>query len=401
MANQKQLAILKKSVSDWNQWLKKTAARVPGFTPDLSNANLRSAKLFVPSINKAVLRAIHTGDLNRSKLPGTRINLSRVDLTGADLRGADLQGAYMNGTNLERANLQGANLWMAELFDSNLSGADLRNANLSEADLRGANAIEANLGQARLDQATLFNANFRGADFRKATLIETNLNLTLLCGADLRGADLRGAYMVKANLEKANLAGCRVYGVSAWDVKIDDSIQTDLVITTIDRIENVTVDGLEVAQFIYLLLDNAKIRHIIDTITCKVVLILGRFTPRRKDVLDELRAELRRRDYVPVLFDFDKPASRDTHETVTTLARLARFIIADITDPKSIPQELVSIVEQLPSVHVQPILRKGSRPWGMYDHIKRYASVKPLHQYRDINDLLFHLNDILASATMK
>jgi len=32
-----------------------------------------------------------------------------------------------------------------------------------------------------------------------------------------------------------------------------------------------------------------------------------------------------------VLFDFEKLATRDTQETVTTLARMARFVIADIT----------------------------------------------------------------------
>ena len=45
----------------------------------------------------------------------------------------------------------------------------------------------------------------------------------------------------------------------------------------------VTVDDLEVAQFVYLLLHNEKVRRVIDTITSKVVLILGRFSiPERK-----------------------------------------------------------------------------------------------------------------------
>src|SRR4029077_11573047 len=103
---------------------------------------------------------------------------------------------------------------------------------------------------------------------------------------------------------------------------------------------------------IYLLLNNQKIRQVIDTITSKVVLILGRFTEERKRVLDAIREELRKHDYIPVLFDFDKPATKDLHETITTLARMSRFVIADITDAKSIPQELVSIVEQLPSLPV-------------------------------------------------
>jgi hypothetical protein len=67
---------------------------------------------------------------------------------------------------------------------------------------------------------------------------------------------------------------------------------------------------------------------------------------------------------------------------------MAKFVIADITDPKSIPQELVSIVEQLPSLAVQPILLQGGEPWGMYDHIKRYPWVLPLALYASQEELL-------------
>ena len=45
------------------------------------------------------------------------------------------------------------------------------------------------------------------------------------------------------------------------------------------------------------MLHNQKIRDVIDTITSKAVLILGRFTDERKAVLDALRDELRKRNY--------------------------------------------------------------------------------------------------------
>jgi hypothetical protein len=73
-------------------------------------------------------------------------------------------------------------------------------------------------------------------------------------------------------------------------------------------------------------MNNENIRHVIDTITSKVVLILGRFTPERKAVLDALRDELRKRDYLPVLFDFQKPDSKDFTGTVITLANMARSL---------------------------------------------------------------------------
>ena len=112
------------------------------------------------------------------------------------------------------------------------------------------------------------------------------------------------------DLTGADLTGCRIYGVSAWGLKLEGTKQQNLVITPADEPE-ITVDNIEVAQFIYLMLHNQKIRDVIDTITSKAVLILGRFTDERKAVLDALREELRKRNYLPILFDFDKPRSRD------------------------------------------------------------------------------------------
>jgi hypothetical protein len=103
------------------------------------------------------------------------------------------------------------------------------------------------------------------------------------------------------------------------------------------------VDNLEVAQFIYLLLNNEKIRDVINTIGKKGVLILGRFTEERKPVLDAIRDRLRELDFVPMLFDFERPTQRDFTETIKTLAGLSRFIIADITNPRSSPLELTPL----------------------------------------------------------
>src|SRR6266699_3863130 len=144
-----------------------------------------------------------------------------------------------------------------------------------------------------------------------------------LSGADLSGADLSRATLVRTNLTQANLTGCQIYGLSAWDLQLEEAKQNNLVIT-LEGQPTITVDNLEVAQFIYLLLNNTKIRDVINTITTKVVLILGRFTPERKVVLDALREALRQQDYLPVLFDFEKPSSQDFTETIMTLAHLSR-----------------------------------------------------------------------------
>src|SRR5262249_3092700 len=129
------------------------------------------------------------------------------------------------------------------------------------------------------------------------------------------------------------------------------------------------------------MLKNEKVRDVIDTITSKAVLILGRFTDERKAVLDALREELRNRNYLPILFDFNVPARRDITETISLLARMARFIVADITDARSIPQELAVIVPDLPSVPVQPLLLKGSAEYGMFEHFKRFPWVLKTYEY--------------------
>jgi hypothetical protein len=180
-----------------------------------------------------------------------------------------------------------------------------------------------------------------------------------------------GAMLVDTDLTGADITGCRIHGVSAWGLKLEGTKEQNLVITKQDE-PDVTVDNIEVAQFIYLMLHNQKIRDVIDTITSKAVLILGRFTDERKAVLDALREQLRKRNYLPILFDFSVPATRDITETISLLARMARFVVADITDAKSIPQELAAIVPDLPSVPVQPLLLEGSAEYGMFEHFRRY-----------------------------
>ena len=133
------------------------------------------------------------------------------------------------------------------------------------------------------------------------------------------------------------------------------------------------------------------------------MLILGRFTAERKAVLDALREELRKRDYLPILFDFALPERRNVTETVTLLARMARFIIADLTDPSSIPQELQAII---PSVRVplQPLLLEGSSLYSMFKDFdpQDFHWVLPVYRYKEPEQLLATLaENVIAPAEKK
>jgi uncharacterized protein YjbI with pentapeptide repeats len=390
VANQKHLDLLRLGVGDWNAW----KIREP-ITPDLRDALLTLADLSGANLQNVDLRG---ATLSGAKFSGA--NLSGTDLRNANLSGADLRNAFMfTYAHLQGSNLSEVNLSGAELAKANLSKADLREANLSEsnlgradlsgADLRGADLGRASLLGANLGGADLSGADLRGADLRIASFISANLG-----GADLSGADISGAQLIETNLVAAILTGCRVYGVSAWNVKItEDTQQRDLVIAPPGEPE-VTTDDLEVAQFIYLMLHNEKLQRVIDTITSKVILILGRFSiPERKAVLNALRDELRKYDYVPVVFDFEKPRNLTTVNTIVLLARMARFVVADLSDAKSVLQELDAIVPSSPKLPVQPIIVAGQEWPGMFDSIEAYQSVLKVHRYDSLAQLLADLKD--------
>lgn len=73
------------------------------------------------------------------------------------------------------------------------------------------------------------------------------------------------------------------------------------------------------------------------------MLILGRFT-ERTPVLDGLRTRLRELGFAPIVFDFERPTSKDLTETVQILAGLSAFIIADLTAPRSAPHEAQAVI---------------------------------------------------------
>jgi uncharacterized protein YjbI with pentapeptide repeats len=259
------------------------------------------------------------------------------------------------------------------------------------------------LRSADLRRAYVSYANLSQSDLSFATLVEANLVKTNLAKAILIGADLSEAICVGTDISGADITGCTIYGISAWDLIKTDTVQADLRITPTSGGPAVTVDNLEMAQFIYLMLHNDNITNIIKTLNETIVLILGRFTPERKAVLEALRNALRQHKppYVPVIFDFKSFKDHRFTETVTLLARMARFIIADLTDPASIPQELQAIV---PHVHipVQPIIAASNKPYAMFADFQDFPWMLDVYHYTDLNTLLAAIEDkIIAPAEDK
>ena len=181
-------------------------------------------------------RGVKTWNAWRRRNPKTKPDLSRALLIDRELRGINL-----SDTNLERSILRG----------TTLSRANLARANLKRADLRAAS-----LRRARLDHAEPDCCD---------------------PAAYLPGRDERRGH---------NIRGLRDLWIAAWNLSGTPREQSNLIIRASNAEPAIHVDDLEVAQFVYLLLNNGKITRLVDTVGKKAVLILGRFTDERKAVLE-------------------------------------------------------------------------------------------------------------------
>lgn len=268
------------------------------------------------------------------------------------MQGRDIWNAWRKANSGMVPQLRSARLDGLDLSGYDLHDAYLRKAYLNGACLEGCRLREANLSGARLEGASLVGAQMAGVNLRAARLK----------GADLSKADLKSAILVNTDLRKSTLSNAEVYGISAWEVKLGGAIQNDLIVTRPDQ-PRVTTDDLEVAQFIYVLLNHKKLRDVFNTTTQRGVLILGRFGGGGLDVLQAVAGTLRQSGYLPIIFDFDRPRQRTYTETVITLAGLCSFVVVDISGG-SVPQELQATVNTL-RIPFVPILEKGRTEYAM------------------------------------
>jgi uncharacterized protein YjbI with pentapeptide repeats len=464
MANNKHVEILLQGINVWNLWRRKH----PKIKPDLSTFSLRGADLRSVDFSKTYLENsdlrgatftganfqeayLYTTDARNSifdkvnltkailqrtlfqnaKLRNAKLDLAllyeanfeKADLTDASLRGADLTDAKFDEALLKRANFNEANLDGTFLTQCDLSTCTFKNAsmvnikmvnsNLTGVNLSGRTLAGASFWRANLTNANLSDTDCQMVEFAEAQLINANLSRSYfltaefreanLTNADLRGSNLANTSFLRSIVEGANFKDCSVYGLSAWDLVGTPKSQKDLIVTPSTE-PIITVDDLEVAQFVYLVYNNKKIRNFMNAFTEKNVLILGRFTPpERKAVLDGLREKLRAFDLVPIVFDFDAPQDKDYTETVQTLAGMSMFVIVDVTNPKSTPLEMEATVKQFKIPYV-PIIDTSAdqRPFAMMiDLQKSFHWVLPTFAYKSKEELFNNLKIIVIDRALE
>ena len=368
MANETHLNILKEGVAVWNAWRQSHQEIIP----DLRDASFED--LGFPTLNE-------------------------IDLSRSDLRGLFAQFLYISGANLTKANLEDAKLWGSNFSYSKLNGANLTRACLREAFLRHSDFSDATLISADLSDAFLTNAIFSRAKLRNADLYSADLGNANLQSADLSGARLSKANLTSCCLEGAVLNDCEVYGTSAWDIVGKPANQNNLRINSNEK-PQVMVDDIEAANLVYLLHENQSWSRIVNTMTSRAVLILGRFEPERRKVLEAIADELRKFNELPILFTFDKPADRSVSETVRIFAGLSKYIIVDLTSPKSSPLECHLTVPDI-AVPLFPIIQEGEDEFSMFDDLYDYDWVLEGFKYKDIASVRANIPNIREEALRK
>lgn len=319
-------------------------------------------------------------------------HLGKANLSGMDLRECDLQDAVLRGTHFHGAHLDGACLRTAYL-----ERADFTKATLRSADLRGAYLRDALLRATDLQNARLNGADLTGADLQGAVLYAADLTQARLVAGRLRGAALGEAQLIDTDLRWAELSNCSVGGASIRDVQLTNATQANLYIAPHNDLQ-IIVDRLEVAQQLAILLQNEQNGQLEPThaisgpgtsnnIVNNIVLILGRFPHYRHEPLETLRNAVRARGYVPVVFDFGRPATNEqTTRLIALLTRLARYIVADLNDYRSARFQLATIVPLLTGP-MQVLLLEGKASATMSDDLlipsgtfnaRRYATMDAL-----------------------
>ena len=118
-------------------------------------------------------------------------------------------------------------------------------------------------------------------------------------------------------------------------------------------------------------------------------------------MLDAIRDRLRELGFVPMMFDFKRPTQQDFSETIKMLAGLSRFIIADITNPRSSPLELQATMPDY-MVPFVPIIQEDEEPFAMFQDLQQKYGERVLDvlEYDSASNLLQVLEQAVVSPAL-
>jgi hypothetical protein len=101
------------------------------------------------------------------------------------------------------------------------------------------------------------------------------------------------------------------------------------------------------------------------------------------------------------MFDFERPDERDFTETIRILAGMSRFIIADITNPKSSPLELQATVPDY-MIPLVPIIQEDEEPFPMFVDLKnKYPWVLDVLRYDSPENLVAVMEKAIVNPALQ
>ena len=355
--------------------------------------------------------------------PGLRLSNTYSQLHKADLRDAVLTDARFRAVNLRKTIWKGSEVrkcWFAEcnfqqaaftpagVHGTVFEDCDFQTTKIS-ADFERCLFHDCRLDDHRLRGCSFRNTAFRDCSFRHADLTGVDLEGARFENCDLDGVNLTGATLRDTVFDRCNLHGAiwsdadidgvavnrsEIYGISLWGTRGEPALARELSLTKPGEPSGLEIDALHMAVFVASLMEGNGVRELVDGLSSTLVLVLGRFSPEHKPVLDAIRARLRELGYTAVIFDSSLPRRRDTSETVSVLAKLSRFVIADATDPRSVPYELRGFVTD--SGTPLQVVTRGEPPFSMLEDLEKFPWVRPSREFTGASDLVEALPEMVT-----
>ena len=348
-------------------------------------------------------------------------------LKGITIRDVKLEGFKFSGTVFQNAKIINvtfksckfshsdfdiANIQNCKFIDSPIQNSTFRSATIEKVDFEtSSNKSIPRIQKCLFQLATIRETSFKNAlcsgsnfsckrmehvSFQSATMKDCIFAGVSMSYVDFTDADISGAIFKICDIRSSKFVSCIIVGTLFWDctrlISKYDNVQENLILKESPII---SLNRIETAQFMSMI-EQERVDEIITEVTSKAVLILGRFSDPHKTILDALRIRLKELNWVPVIFDFEMTDTRDVTETITLLARLSKFIIADLTDAKSAQQEVAAIAPHI-AVPIVPIIKGEEDVFSMFRDYWKYEWVLEEFRYDDLDHLLSNLQDQIIS----
>jgi uncharacterized protein YjbI with pentapeptide repeats len=342
-----------------------------------------------------------------------KADLQRVILADAEFRKMNFRKTVWKGAAIERSLFAECSFQQAQFTPAEVRTTAFEDCEFSRTVVSG-RFDRCLFRDCQLDDYRLRRCAFPGTTFRDCSLKGVDLVGVDLAGASFESCDLDGANLTGANLRDASFEHCNlhgaiwsnaeiggisvtrseIYGISLWGTKGEPALARELSLTKPGDSASLEIDALHIAVFVASLMEGNGVRELVDGLSSTLVLILGRFTKEHKPVLDEIRSKLRGLGYTAIVFDSSIPRRRDTSETIAVLARLSRFVIADLTEPRSAPYELRSFVTD--SDTPLQVVTRGEPPFSMFADLEKLPWVLPAREFTGASDLVDALPELVA-----